>query len=298
MVVTEPRLKMAVRDAAKSRSPAGYRIKPFDRERHARDVLAIYEADNRRRSASAVRPGGLPGWGNKPAKPETGKMPAWAAWRPFPIGSNWGIRTSAFVVTDGRGRLAGYAAHDRPGKEMNVTEAGCRTPEAFPALTAEIARRAAAMKTDAITFFIPPDHPYAAYLRRYTIANTVHYYENSQGMGRIIRLKETLSMCARDFAERLESSRFHAQRLALSFVTDLGSATLISSRGKIDVTSGSKSSLKVKMPQGVLTQLLVGYRDPDDAASAPGVSVPLRARELMRTLFPPGYPYMCSGDRF
>ena len=297
MAMPEPRLEMETASAKKSIRVSGHKIAPFNREKHARDVLAIYDADNNSRSGSAVRPAGLPDWEEK-GKNAGRRMPSWAAWRPFPIGSWWGIRTESFVVKDGRGKVVGYAAHDEPGHPMNVTEVGARTPESFPSLTVELARRAATRKADKITFFIPPDLAYAAYLRRWTISNTLHYYENADGMARIILLDKTLALCAPDLADRLARSLLRNLKTTVAFVTDIGTVTLAMRPGKVAVTAGGKAVIRILMPQSVLTQLLLGYRDPDDAACAPGVSVPGCARELLRVLFPAGCPYMWPGDRF
>jgi hypothetical protein len=316
MVMPEPRLEMETAAAGKSAQVPGHRIAPFNKEDHARTVLALYEADNRARSASAVRPGGVPDW-DKKGNPAGKRVPPWIAWRPFPIGSWWGIKCESFVVRDGRGRVIGYAAYDEPSKPMNVTEVGGR-PEAFPSITAELARRAVARKADKLTFFVPPDHAYAAYLRRWTVTNTLHYYENADGMGRIILLEKTLALCARDLADRLARSGLRNLSTRVAFVTDIGSATLAIRPGKVAVVTAasiaseagaarrtSKSSVtltqattRIRMPQGVLTQLLLGYREPDDAMNAAGVNVPAKAREMVRVMFPAGYPYMYSGDRY
>jgi GNAT superfamily N-acetyltransferase len=284
-MMAEPRLTISVKSALETERVRGQRVVPFNRDKHSVEALKIYEAANRERSGSKVRP---------PAK--------W--WRPFSIGSFWGIRTDSFAVVDRRGRLLGYAAHDKVGREVfNVVEVGARGPEAYGAITAELASRAKRGKYGQMTMFLPFDDHYATWLQRWTMNQSLQYYQHADGMARIIDLEETFRVCAPELSRRLVNSGCNRTRAALTFATDTGKATLLISGGKVRVAREAKlperrHSMTAKMPQTILTRLLFGYGDPDATASGEGVSVPVKARPLLRALFPRGYPYNWPADRF
>ena len=117
-------------------------------------------------------------------------------------------------------------------------------------------------------------------------------------MARIIRLEETMTGCHGEFSQRLKDSGLNNQRFAFTLVTDIGTVTLVGDRGWVTVRPDVKSKFRVRMPQSVLTQLLMGYRSVEDAASLPSVSIPKAVREPLAVLFPLGTPYMYSSDRF
>ncbi len=281
-VMPEPRLRMGLESVREAGKDGGGVVAAFDRGRHGRHVLVLYAANNRYRDTSLVRP---------PLK----------RWRGLRMGSNWGIRAKAFVVIGKAGRVIGYASHDQKGKEaeFKVTEVGYRDVTAFPAICAELARRAAKEKKDTLVFHLPLDHPFAAYLQRWTVVHQLVYFKAAEGMARIIYLEKTFRKCRAEVARRLADSGMHGKSFSLSLSTDIGAITLLVRGGKVSVARGVRNgSLNVTIVQDVLTQLLLGYRSVEDAASRCGVSIPARAKPVMKALFPKGWAYLWQADRF
>ncbi len=278
-VIPEPRIKVSTRMAKESIKPAGLRVRNFNRHRHAAAVLRLYRENNRELSASLVRP-----------TPD--------AWKPFPMGSDWGVRTESFVLESHRGKVEGYASYDKSKTSVTVVEVGAADARVFPALTAEVARRAVARRVEAIAFHLPVDHPYVQHLRRWNTEQRVSYYKNADGMGRIIRLYETLTQCAGEFSRRLRRSVLRSTDHTLSLVTDIGTVVLAACRGQVIARRGARARMSAKLPQAVLTQLLLGYRSVAEAATLPDVKISRDALEFMDVLFPVGSPYMYQGDRF
>lgn len=155
-------LKIATRLLEESRMPQGMRVNAFDLKRDAAEVLSIYARNNACRSASRVRPSAR-------------------VWKSFRRGSTWFTRVEAFVVRNRRGRICGYACHDKSATEMIVSEVGSAGPDVFPALAAEIARRAVAKRTGEVVFCIPPDHPFAAYLKKWDCREEARFAKGGGG---------------------------------------------------------------------------------------------------------------------
>ncbi len=272
-VIPEPALAIATTDAAGADRDPRWRVVRFDRTRHARAALAMSRANNRDRSGTIVP----------------------AAWRtPVRTGSDWGIRSEGAALVDRQGRLAAYAAHDVSRTALTVTEVGWRSPAVFPTLTRELAHRAARRRAATIRLFLPPDHPYAWYLRRWNVHHTVSYYATGQGMARIVDLEGTLARCAGELTRRLAASRFARWTGALGLATDLGGVTLRITSGRVTIQTGKARGRTVRVNQARLTQWLMGYRP----VAAGGFQGPARAAPLLAALFPAGHPYLWRSDRF
>jgi len=273
------RLRIATRLLEESKMPRGMRARPFDRKRDAAGVLSIYARNNACRSASQVRPGAR-------------------KWRSFRRGSTWFTGVEAFVVQDRRGRIAGYVCHDKSATEMIVSEVGYAGPEVFPALAAEIARRAVAKRTGEVSFCVPPDHLFASYLKKWDCREEAFFAKGGGGMARIITLEPTLKKCAREFAERIRRSALRGRSFGLGLVTDIGSATIVSRRGRIFIMPGARDGVRMRISQRALAQLLLGYRDVPAVGLDAGVRIPPRAQSIAEALFPRGCPYMWGTDQF
>ncbi len=275
--IPEPRCDVPLAQAALALPVSGLRAVRYDPDRHRAGAARLDEAARSGRSGSLVRrPGG----------------------RLFRMGSWWGIRAQALVVLDRAGRVAGCAAFDKTGKDVNVVEAGARDRRVLPALMAALAREGKRRRAEQVTLFLPHDHPLVEYARRFTVKTSEAYYPNSQGMGRIVDLGRTLRGCAGELSRRLRASALSGERVALTLKTDIGAVRLFAAGGRMTVGEARAGTPAVRMPQWVLFQLLLGYRSVDDAAGERGVSIPACALTALRALFPPGHPFLWRGDRF
>lgn len=117
-------------------------------------------------------------------------------------------------------------------------------------------------------------------------------------MARIITLEPTLKKCAREFTDRIRRSGIRGKSFSLAIITDIGSATVVSRGGRVFVKPGARGKIRMRLPQGALAQMLLGYRGVSAVRMDEGVRIPLRAVPFAETLFPRGYPYMWSADNF
>jgi predicted acetyltransferase len=277
-VMAEPRLTITTRRAEAAQRMPGYTIAGYNARVHAPAILRMYSRQNRLRSASLLR--------------DPGRITK--LWK----GSRWDKKAQAFVVLNPSRRVCAYAAHDSSHEELLVTEVGSVSPSFFPALTAELARRAVRRRTGEISVLIPLDHPYAEYLQGWQVAHRLDFFRDGGGMARIIRLPDTLTRCSPELSRRLRSSGLGRSPFSLDLRTDIGTVTLRVRDGRVRVAPGSGGRIRVRMPQQVLTQLLLGYRSGGYAATLERVKIPARAMDLMNALFPRAFPYCWSADRF
>lgn len=281
-VIPEPWLKLDAADAARAERDPRFRVVRFEDRLHQPAALTLIRRNDRFRSGSVVT-----------VRPRQG-ADAWLWGSRVRHGSDWGIRAEGFAVLDRRATLVGYAAHDRTNKAMRVVEVGYRTPSVFGTVTRELARRARVRRVNQLELMLPFDHPYALYLRRWNAHHTISYFANGQGMGRIVRLEDTLAACSAELTRRLSLTRFHRANLTLGFSTDIGGATLVVRHGRVSVRPGVTGRNRVRVGQPVLTQWLLGYT-PVSPSSFP-VHSPFFP--LLSALCPPGFPFVWRADRF
>jgi len=281
-VIPEPWLKLDAADAARAEPDPRFRVVRFQDRLHQPAALTLIRRNDRLRSGSVVT-----------VRPREG-TDSWL-WRSrVRHGSDWGIRAEGFAVLDRKRTLAGYAAHDRTSKAMRVVEVGYRSPAVFGAVTRELARRARARRVAQLELMLPLDHPYVLYLRRWNVHHRLSYYANGQGMGRIVRLEDTLRACAPELTRRLAGSRFHRANASVGFATEIGAATAVVRGGRVSVRPGLAGRDRIRVPQPVLTQWLLGYRP----VAPSGIAIPARVLPLLSAFFPSGFPFIWRADRF
>jgi hypothetical protein len=258
--------RIATRDA--EAAAVRYAVREFVPS-DAREVAAIYGAMHSNRTASIVR------------DPLT--------WKGFTKGTRWQDRVSAFVVLD-RGRIVGYAAYDLDLTRCALAEVGYLEPAVFSTLLGEAARRAVEMRTERILIHLPPDDPFATYCRRYGSESEIHYPRWANGMARVVCQAELLGLVYPLFQRRLEAAGMGGWSSVLALETDLGEDCLSFGAGG--------ETYRVRLPQWMLAQLLLGYRSVDDALFETEAHADPAAIPVLRALLPPGYPYIWASDRF
>ena len=255
-------------------------------------TLALYRParDLRRALALDARMhGGRPGTQDRTGAP---------AWQLFRLGSDWGIRARMMVARDPGGVMQGYIVLDRAKDRVGVVELAASSRRVLPLLIRVAVDRSRARRADEITWFLPADHPAVEYLRHWNVAVTTDYYEGAHGMGRIVDLAGTLRAVEPELTRRWRASGFVRSRLTLTITTELGSFTLRAAGGRVRMTDSRSVRNRVKLPQWLLLQLLLGYRSVEDATTVPGARLPAATLAPLCALFPSGFPYLWKTGRF
>ncbi|HIE04486.1 MAG TPA: GNAT family N-acetyltransferase [Candidatus Latescibacteria bacterium] len=255
----------------------GRELVPYSDE-HRRKVVEIYESNNVSRACSVVR------------SPEV--------WEGFSKGTDYGTRPVPVVLSDRHGRTCGYLAFDDSEDRTAVSEVGYSDFEVFESLAAAIYLRAKERGHEEAQVAIPPDHPFAVFLRRFGCRAVTTFNRSGGGMMRIVSLGTTLSKLAPELERRLAGSDMAGWEGRFRVRTDIGSLEVEVSGGKVSVARDRGTREELRLPQSKLTQLIVGYRTVDDLASDEDVSVTPSLLPLLGRLFPPLNPYIWWSDRF
>ena len=275
--LAELRVTVSTRDAERgaARLP-GYSLRRLRRHDFV-EVVALYNDRNRHRSCSAIRDGGQ--------------------FIRFQKGSRYYQEADGFAARDSAGSLVAYAAYDRSEDAVNVVEVESRSPVCYTVLLHRFAKMAIDRRCGQITFYLPPDHPFADFLRSCGCEVSVSYFKSGGGMMRVINQDSLLAKLQGSFEDRLSRSQFRDQALRLEFATDLGTTQVVVG-GLKGAPAGRGSTYRLAMPQQRLMQLLVGHRSPGGLLGEPGVEAPAGAEPILSALFAGPHPYLYQADRF
>jgi predicted acetyltransferase len=250
-------------------------------EQHRLDVLRIYEHNNLHRICSVVR------------SPES--------WTGFVRGTDWFVEADVKVFVNERGEVVGYVSLDKVTERTAVAEVGFATPEVFESMVAFLVQRASEHGHDEITLLLPPDHEFAIYLRRYGCVAIQEFHRSGGFMARIINLGSLMAKLSVELSRRVaKESRFSGCEKDFAIVTDIGEVLVRVKSGRVEVEPVTSASIaeRLELPQGKLTQLLMGYQTIDTLIAAQDVHCSPDLIPLLRVLFPPAYPYIWWSDRF
>ena len=237
-------------------------------------VQKLYNRLNRTRNATVVRPKG---------------------WTYFELSPRFRKPGKAIVVEDGRGRIVGYATWVVNDEQFLASEIGGTNAEVFAALAKTLGQRAKRAERDEVIFDLPAEDPFVDFCVPLGCERRIVHTLNSDAMGRIIHLRPLMEKMAPELSKRLADAGI-SKASALHLETDIGDVGLGVSRGQVRVMDAG--DMHVKMPQLILTQLVMGYRNVDDVMGENGVHVSKQALPMMRALFPKRDGYMWWSDRF
>ncbi len=250
-------------------------------EEHRLDVLRIYEQNNLHRICSVVR------------NPES--------WTGFVRGTDWFVEADVKVFVNELGEVVGYVSLDKVAERTAVAEVGFTTPKVFESIVAFLAQRASEHGHDEITLLLPPDHGFAIYLRRYGCVATQEFHRSGGFMARIINLESLMAKLSAELSCRVAKEPWLSGcEKDFAIVTDIGEVLVRVRSGQVEVEPTASVSVaeRLELPQGKLTQLLMGYQTIDTLMAAQDVQCPPDLVPLLRVLFPPAYPYIWWSDRF
>ncbi len=264
--LVEGEIVLATRDA--ELAVARYPVREFE-PADARAIAELYVAHCAVRNGYIVR------------DPET--------WTGIAKGAGWSDRVGTYVALDGD-RVVGYASYTLDARRFGLGEVVAVNASIYSTLLAEAARRAIAFRVERIPVQLPPDDPFCRPCRRYGAEIKVTYARCAGGMVRLIDQTAVLHKLQPLLAGRLAASPLADWQGSLVLETELGSGTL---------TFGNAGrAVRARIPQGTLTQLLLGYRDVADVAFEGDLEAEDAAVPLLDALFPSGYPYVWMADRF
>jgi len=274
----ESRLTFKTADACEA--VQSYAVRKFEM-RDASKMLEIYAANNAERTGTLVRDA--------------------ARWRGFKMGSSFREEALPFVVLDNADEVIGYFVCDDTEKHCTLAEIGFQTRSILETIIHFLGERAARMGEEEIECFMPADHEFAVFCRRYGGRTAVSHPKNSGGMMRIINQSSTFDRIQGELEKRLQNSVQHAQWSGkIRIMTELGEDRLEINRGNVEHTSVDKTdnAYRLEIQQDKLIQLMMGRRSIGDLAVDTDVLVDAEIIPVLETLFPMNIPYVWWPDRF
>lgn len=257
---------------------SGYTIRDIEIE-DFENVLAIYNRNNHDRPGSLVRTREF-FWG-------------------FARGSELFTKVKHFLIEDKQGEIVAYVVYDDNDTDLHIVEVEAVDRSLFYLIMDELKRLDNELERDFhdLHFYMPCDHPFMIFLRRYGINMEVEFPRNGMGMARIMNLQSTIEKIAPDVEKRVKKNLGHEYSGELEIVTEIGSACITVVKGAITVSSKS-SEYKFAVSQKNLAQLLHGYRDAEDICIDPSGSTYCDNKALAAQLAPERFPYLWSTDLF
>ncbi|MGB9717340.1 MAG: GNAT family N-acetyltransferase [Thermoproteota archaeon] len=268
------KITMPLRNAERARP--GLKARPMVKE-DAGVILDIYELANEHRTG--------------PLKRHRGE------WFRFRKGSWWGIPADGTVFEDESGRIVAYCASDRWPRVMRITEVGAVDVALYEHVLRYACDVAFQKKATELEIYVPFDHPFAELCKSLGCTVSIDYPYASDGMGRIVNIKSTFEKLVPVFKDRLEKACVKELPSQISFKTDIGLITLEISDSGVSI-SEAVSTNWIELPQWVLMQLILGYRDPKSVVVDQAVKHEGRVEKALETLFPSGNPHIWHSDWF
>ena len=266
----ERRLYLCTRDAERAQKHLRIRaMRPAD----LAAIKRIYNRDNAARTASVVRD---------------------RTWKPFAMGSFFGIEARIQVVLDDKDRVVGYLAYDEVSRHCRAAEVGGRGDEVFSTILQCRARRAVELRKEQLSFSLPVDHPFARFCRQYGCRDSTHFDRNAGPMGRLIAVDSFLVKILPVLAERWGTAD---RALVLGFKTAIGSCAIGWHRERLQRLDISHGALSVRVDQDALMQLAMGYLTAGDLKAQDKLRASSGALALLEQLFPQQTAHMWWADR-
>jgi predicted acetyltransferase len=200
-------------------------------------------------------------------------------------------RTSAMTrVLPGRAdSVRGYVCHSEPGAaDFEIAEVGAQDDAAREAILAYILHETSRRGKDQFIAALPPDDPFALYLRRHDARFVINTRPSGGGMARILSLQALCKGLEPVLARRVGAADSALVPSLLLVSTETGDAML--------ALPGSATAARIEVSLAVLTKLFFGYLSFAESVSA-GAIHSLRP-EIGELLFPSAHPFIYLKDRF
>ncbi|MDP6042034.1 MAG: hypothetical protein QGG64_26025, partial [Candidatus Latescibacteria bacterium] len=214
-------------------------------------------------------------------------------WTYFEMSEGFQKPGRSVVADDVQGRVLGYATWNVREGQFLVSELGGIGLAAFGSLARAIGQRAKRAGINQVIFDLPADDAFVDFCVPLGCEQRIRYPHNAEAMGRIIHLRPLMERLVPELSKRVAQV---TGRVSIGIETDIGSVGLAIDRRGVRVIRGGV--LKVKIPQMILTQMVMGYRGVSEVVNDPGVHIPQKAQPVLDALFPKTGAYMWWSDRF
>jgi GNAT superfamily N-acetyltransferase len=202
----------------------------------------------------------------------------------------WRTQGIMRILTGPGGEVRGYVWHSEPNTEnFEVVEAFAMDDATYAQLLAYLLHETRRREKDQFIAALPPDDPFALFLRRHDAKFVVATRISGGGMARIIHLEGLCRVLEPVFQRRVGLLRRERIPRSLTLSTEQG-------EGVVEL-AGVGPPAKIETSPTILTQLLFGYITLAEGfrAGAKGSGI---SAEVAEVLFPRVHAFMYLRDRF
>lgn len=272
-----PEYELTIPTRNAERSSKRYNSRPFELG-DVENVLAIYEQNNMHRSCWIER--------------------SRDTWEPFKKGT-WYDRPAKCNVMLDDGKIVGYYAYDDLRYDVRITEVGFCERGIFGSMLRDFADMAVERRVERISVNIPPDHPFAAFCRRFGCSLSIGYPYNANGMMRIINLNSFLHKLKPELERTCGEPPHHGTHRTLKITTDIGEATISILEREVSIEDPSRhADVSICLPQSVLIQCISGFRSVSEILTDSTVKLGGEVEDILSDLFKQAYPHCWLADAF
>lgn len=213
------------------------------------------------------------------------------------IASRWDRMKDAQVFLTQEGRVAGYVLPSAGKDVVDIHEISDVDADYRPEMLAWCASHAAQHLYASVRFHLPPEHPFAVFLRGVPSKHETRYVRDRDGMMCLVDIGETLENLVPDWESRLREYAVASERTELTLLVDGRPFRVRSNRGAIDIAAVSgRNKFSVTAPE--LVRLITGYDPWEDVYGRERRLIAPATRALFPVLFPKRNPYVHRFDRF
>jgi len=246
-----------------------------------RAISKVYNLVESERTCSLVRPEG---------------------WAGAHKGLSWTSKAEYYIVQQGSD-LTGYCALDSDTKHVEVVElaaaTGADTAKVFGTLIAWFGKVAQERGVEEVGVHLPYDHPFAFFARRLDVEQRLEFFRNAEAMGRLINLESAFSKLEGELSRRLRKATLpKGAPDSVTLSCELGEVTLSCRGDEVRVSAGASGASRLVLPQPLLAQLVVGYRDFSDSILEEAVQAEGEPGPLIEALLPRQVGYIWRTDQF
>ena len=184
----------------------------------------------------------------------------------FYKGSEWFAKTETFIITNEYDKPIGYFVFDKNDSKMNVIEVEAISNEVYDDILQSLDFFTRKKNITDIKLFLPVDHDFIVYIRRFWCETKISYTSNSMNMSRICNLKSLMKKLQDQI-----SSRANNITIDLNIKTEEDNVILSIYNGNVSIKEFGLTTNVLQIPQNILIQVLYGYRKIKDTIKEPGV---------------------------
>lgn len=180
----------------------------------------------------------------------------------FSNGSRFGVDTDTKIFIDNDNNLVGYLVIDNLENELNITEIEVVDNKYYDSFLDYILKLANKKDVAQFKIFLPKEHSFITFIKRFGYSITYNYYHFEKGMVRIHNLFQFFMEIKDELFKRLSDRGIKS--FNLDIITELTPLNISLMSGDLRITRDLKCENSIKLSSSNLIQFIIGYKSWDE----------------------------------